>query len=29
MTILTSLRKGAAPGVAVEIALGHVSAASR
>src|SRR5438094_10109982 len=28
MTILTSLRKGAAPGVAVEIALGHVSAAS-
>jgi len=28
MSILTSLREGMAPGVAVEIALGHVSAAS-
>jgi Tfp pilus assembly PilM family ATPase len=28
MSLLTSLREGAAPGVAVEIALGHVSAAS-
>ena len=28
MSILTSLREGTAPGVAVEIALGHVSAAS-
>ncbi len=28
MSMLTSLREGAAPGVAVEIALGHVSAAS-
>jgi Tfp pilus assembly PilM family ATPase len=28
MSILTSLREGIAPGVAVEIALGHVSAAS-